>query len=118
MRVRLPLPARSTSSLRRRAVGNDCVAVVEALSLQVYNPAIHLRPDETEPPVANTKQRLERFVECSATGSENAALRKLARAVIDMSQLVKHSSAPTRLEAGICADAVIQLANMLRRLTS
>ncbi len=100
-----------------RAVGNDCVAVTEALGRQVYQPALHLRPGETEPPAANTKQRLERFVEDAVPGADNAAVRKLARAVIELSQQIKHSSAPTRLEAGICADAVIQLANMLRRLS-
>lgn len=100
-----------------RAVGNDCVAVTEALSRQVFDSKVHLRPGETEPPVANTKQRLDRFIEEALPGAENAALRKLARAVIELSQSVKHSSAPARREAGICADAVIQLANMLRRLS-
>ena len=100
-----------------RSVGNDCVAVTEALSRQVYNAAVHLRAGETEPPVANTKQRLERFIEDAVPGTDNAALRKLARAVIELSQQVKHTREPTRRDAGICADAVIQLANMLRRLS-
>lgn len=100
-----------------RAVGNDCVAVTEALSRQVFDSTVHVRPGEAEPPVANTKQRLDRFIEEALPGAENAALRKLARAVIELSQSVKHSSAPARREAGICADAVIQLANMLRRLS-
>jgi len=99
-----------------RAVGNDCVAVIEALSAQVYEPSQHLRAGEAEPPVASTKLRIERFVEDAATGSDNAALRKLARAVIEFAQHVKHSTTPTRREAGIAADAVIQLANLLRRL--
>ena len=99
-----------------RAVGLDCVAVTEALSAQVYDAARHLRYGETEPPVANTKQRLERFVEDTATGANNAALRKLARAAIEFSQHVKHSGTPTRIEAGIAADGVILLANILRRL--
>jgi hypothetical protein len=99
-----------------RAVGLDCVAVTEALSRQVYDPARHLREGELEPPVTNTKQRIERFVEDAAPGSDNAALRKVARASIEFAQHVKHSSTPTRREAGIAADAVIQLANLLRRL--
>jgi len=99
-----------------RAVGNDCVFVTEALSRQVYDASRHLRVGETEPPVSNTKQRLERFVEDSATGPDNASLRKMARSVIELAQHVKHSSTPTRREAGIAADAVIQLANILRRL--
>ena len=99
-----------------RNVGLDCVSVTEALSRQVYDPARHLREGEKEPPVANTKQRLERFVEDAAPGADNADLRKLARASIEFSQHVKHSTTPTRREAGIAADAVIQLANLLRRL--
>jgi len=99
-----------------RAVGLDCVSVTEALSAQVYDPARNLREGEEEPPVANTKQRLDRFVEDAAPGPDNAALRKLARSSIEFAQHVKHSTTPTRREAGIAADAVIQLANLLRRL--
>jgi hypothetical protein len=99
-----------------RAVGLDCVAVTEALSAQVYDPRRHLRTGEEEPPVAKTKQRIERFIEDSAPGPDNAALRKLARAALEYAQQVKHSDTPTRREAGIAADAVIQLANILRRL--
>jgi hypothetical protein len=55
------------------------VAITEALSAHVYDPDRHLRDGETEPPIANTEQRL---------------------------------AAPTRREAGIAADAIIQLANL------
>lgn len=99
-----------------RAIGNDCVHVTEALSRQVYDASRHLRSGEEEPPADKTKQRLGRFVEDAATGPDNAAIRKLANAAIEMAQHVKHSATPSRREAGIAADAVIQLANILRRL--
>ena len=99
-----------------RNAGNDCVTVTEALSAQVYDPSTHLRPGENEPPVDKTKQRLERFVEDALPGAENAAVRKLARASIELAQEVKHSDTPSRRDAGIAADSVIQLANLLRRL--
>jgi hypothetical protein len=99
------------------SVGLDCVAVTEALSAQVYDPTRHLGEGEDEPSVANTKVRIGRFIEDAAAGSDNAALRKLARAAIEFAQHVKHSKTPTRREAGIAADAVILLANILRRLT-
>ena len=99
-----------------RNVGNDCVAVTEMLSAQVYDPKWHLRGGEEEPPVAKTKLRIERFIDDAAPGSDNAALRKLARAAIEYAQHVKHSETPTRTEAGVAADAVILLANILRRL--
>jgi hypothetical protein len=107
---------RAKSPQDYRAVGLACVAVTEELSRQVYDVGGNLRDGEEEPPIANTKQRLERVVEDSAPGPDNAALRKLARAAIEYAQHVKHSTTPTRREAGIAADAVIQLANLLRRL--
>jgi hypothetical protein len=90
--------------------------VIEALSAAAYTRDRHLRVGEEEPPIANTKQRLDRVIEDALPGSDNATLRKLGRAVIEMAQQVKHSTTPTRREAGIAADAVIQLANFLRRL--
>lgn len=99
-----------------RAIGNDCVIVTEALSREVYKVDRHLRHGETEPPVANTKLRLDRFIDDATVGPSNAALRKLARSAIEMAQAVKHSQTPTRVEAGVAADAVILLSNILRRL--
>jgi hypothetical protein len=99
-----------------RGVGNDCVHVTEALSRLVYDRALHLRPGEEEPPVAKTKQRLDRYIEDALPGPANAALRKVGKAAIELAQQVKHSGEPTRTEAGIAADTIILLANMLRRL--
>lgn len=99
-------------------IGNDCVALLEALSSTVYEHDKHKREDESEPPVQNTKERLARFVEVELVGSENVELRKLARAAIDFAQAVKHRRATvTRIEAGIAADAVILLAHLLRRIS-
>ena len=109
--------SRATTPQDYRNVGLDCVAVTEALSRQVYDPGRHLRPGETEPPVGNTKQRIERFIDDALSGAGNAAYRKLGRTVVDAAQQVKHSETPTRKEAGLAADAVIQLANFLRRLS-
>ncbi len=99
-----------------RNIGNDCVAVLERLSAAAYDPQKHLREGEDEPVIAQTKQRLERCIETALEGSENKELRKLARAVIELAQAVKHRGSASRTEAGIAADAVIQLANLLRRL--
>ncbi len=99
-----------------RNVGNDCVAVLERLSEVVFDPELHLREGEPEPPVANTKDRLGRFVENAASGPANSEIRKVARSAIELAQAIKHQSEPTRRNAGIAADSVILLANLLRRL--
>lgn len=98
------------------SVGLVAVRLTEALSATVFDPSVHLRADETEPPVANTKDRLDRYIEHSAPGPDNARLRKLARDSIEYAQHVKHRGTPSRREAGIAADAVLLLANILRRL--
>lgn len=106
----------ATSEQDYRNVGNDCVIITEALSRQVYDPQVHLRDGEDEPPVSKTKIRIERYIEDTATGPDNDALRKLARSTIEFAQRVKHSPTSTRRAAGIAADSVILLANILRRL--
>jgi len=108
--------ASARSGLDYRNVGNDAMSVLEELSRVAYDAERHLRPGETEPAVDKTKQRLTRYVEDALPGGENEALRALVRASIEFAQTVKHRSSPTRRDAGLAADAVIILANLLRRL--
>lgn len=100
-----------------RNLGNDCVIILERLSEAAYDRARHLLRGEDEPPVASTKNRLERVIEVDLAGSENAALRKLVRAAIEQAQGVKHGATTNRPYAGVAADSVILLTNMLRRIT-
>lgn len=101
-----------------RAVGTHCIGVLEALSATVYDPVRHLRTGEELPAVDKTKQRIGRFIDDALPGPSNADLRKVATATIELAQAVKHGSTDTRRKAGIVSDAVILLANMLRRLDS
>ncbi|MFB0840194.1 hypothetical protein ACETK3_19595 [Arthrobacter sp. E44] len=100
-----------------RNVGNDCVIILERLSEAAYVPARHLPEGEEEPPVAQTKNRLDRVIEVDLAGSENAALRKLVRSAIEQAQGVKHGATINRRYAGVAADSAILLANMLRRIS-
>ncbi len=106
--------ARTASDYRN--IGTDCVAIVEALSRTVYDPAKHLRAGETPLPYDKTKQRLGRYIEVALTGKENEEIRGLAIKAIEAAQMVKHRTTPTRRDAGIAVDTVILLANLLRRL--
>lgn len=99
-------------------VGNDAVAVLEALSGAAYDHARHGRPGSDEPPVPKTKDRLDRVVEVELVGSENAELRKLIRAAIELAQATKHRRNGDRRSAGMAADAVLLVANLLRRVLS
>lgn len=99
-----------------RDTGNRAVAVLEAISRTVYDPAVHVRDGETELSPDKTKLRISRYVEDSLAGKGNEAIRGIVVKTIELAHSVKHSAAPTRREAGIAADAVIMLANILRRV--
>ena len=99
-----------------RAVGTHCVGVLEALSRTVYDPSAHLREGESPPPPEKTKLRIGRYVEDAAPGSSNEQIRGLVLKAVELAHEVKHRETPTRRDAGIAADSVIVLANLLRRL--
>lgn len=96
-------------------IGNSYVRLLETLSEAVWDPARHSKPNEVLP-VARTKDRFNRVVDIDGAGSTNATIRNLARATIEFANHVKHGGTPTRRKAGLAADAVISLANVLRRL--
>lgn len=106
----------ATTTQDYRDVGNRCVAVLESLSRVVYDPTRHLREGESEPAPDKTKQRLGRYVEDSLAGKDNESIRGVANKVIELAHSVKHHPEPTRRAAGIAADSVILLANILRRV--
>lgn len=98
-----------------RDVGNRCVAVLEAVGEVVYDKEKHLRDGEEVPSREKSKQRLERYVEDSLAGKENAKVRGLATKVIELAHSIKHQTEPTRRDSGIAADATVLLVNILRR---
>lgn len=109
--------ARAETAAECAAVGLVSVRVLEALSATVYDHQRHAAdPESAEPPVSNTKQRLERVIEVELSGKGSAELRKLARASIEAAQALKHRSTPTRRDVGLGADAVILLASLVRRI--
>jgi hypothetical protein len=99
-----------------RALGTNCVGVLEALSRTVYRAEVHLRDGETEPPVDKTNMRIERYIEDTLPGPTNEDIRGLTKKAAALAHRVKHSSTATRRDAGISADTVILLANIIRRL--
>lgn len=99
-----------------RDTGNRSIAVLKAVSRTVYDPTAHVREGETELSPDKTKLRISRYVEDSLAGKDNEAIRGVVVKTIELAHSVKHSTEPTCREAGIAADAVIMLANILRRV--
>lgn len=100
-------------------IGNRAVRIVETLSDLLFDPEKHLR--EGEDPTAysktKTKNRLDRIIENELPGPRNAELRSFAKSCVALAHRVKHSSTPTKRDAGSAADGVIILASTLQRIT-
>ena len=99
-----------------RALGTNCIGVLEAVGTMVYNPSMDLRDGETDLPYDRVKERLDRYVERELPGGENEEMRKSIKAVIALANRLKHRTLPNAMMAGLAADATILTASMLRRL--
>ena len=99
------------------AVGNACVRVIEMLTEVAFDPNKYAIPGMPVPNKSQTKIRLELIVKKELPKSDFEHAFKLVSACIELAQRVKHSPTPSRREAGISADSVIMLVNIIRRVT-
>jgi hypothetical protein len=99
----------ASSTQDYRALGTNCVGVLEALGQVVYDPTKHLREGETIPPRDKTKHRIGRYIENALAGPANEFVRGLTHKAVELAHHVKHSPTGTRRDAGIAADAVIMM---------
>lgn len=106
----------ATTAADYKDVGNRCVGVLEALSETVYDPAVHCPPGVDVPPVSNTEIRIGAYIDQRLPGSANKTLRGVVQRSGRLAHSLKHSEKANRTSTGIAADAVILLANILRRL--
>lgn len=106
----------ASTTIDYKDVGNRCVGVLEELSRILYQPDMHCTPDEKPPAVAKTGIRIGAYIDHRLKGSGNEELRGLVKKASALSHKIKHSPTADRATAGIAADAVIMLANILRRL--
>lgn len=106
----------AVTAIDYKDVGNRCVGVLEAISAHVFEPEIHGIAGKPEPPVDRTDVRIGAYIDARLAGHNNAALRGLSKKASVLAHNVKHSPTADRTSAGIAADSVILLANILRRL--
>ena len=104
-----------------RAVGLQCVSVLEALGRAPFDPERHLPEGEEMPHANDAKSRLGYFLTAVAgeevkKGERFEHVRTLVRATWRQAQAVKHRDDPNLTDAGIAADSVALLVAIVRRL--
>jgi hypothetical protein len=101
-----------------RAVGLQCIAVLEKLSLAAFDPVRHLPPDTIMPSTKDAKARLEFFFNATVPGEQFAHVRKILRAAYAQGHEVKHRREPSLLAASLAAEAVIMQVVIAQRLSA
>lgn len=109
--------ATASTPVDYKDVGNRCVGVLEALSALVYEPDLDCPAGAQPPPADKTDLRIGAYIDRRLPGSANEELRGLVKKTSALSHKMKHSPRADRTATGIAADAVILLANILRRLS-
>lgn len=104
-----------------RAVGPQCVSVLEALGRAAFDLERHLPAEEDAPHPNDAKARLGHFLTAVAgeeikKGERFEHVRTLVRAAWRQAQSVKHRDNPSRTDAGVAADSVALLVAIVRRL--
>ena len=117
--------ARAITEEEMRALGTNCIGVLEAVADAVYVPALHdVYKDVTKPPEPDSlskdrpHKRLQRYLRHELQGSENEDVRKTVGAVIALANRVKHGDFTSAVEAGIATDATLLVAACIKRLAN
>lgn len=113
---------RELGPLLERARSLDDVQDVGRRSREIVSDLADLALAALEPPIpakpygANRKAKLDAFLDRTADGESNAALRRLVRATFDLANTVTHSSRGARAEAVASAQAAVLLVRTMREL--
>lgn len=99
-----------------KAVGLQCVSVLEALGRAAFDETRHLPEGEHVPHPNDAKTRLGHFLTSVTKGKRFEEVRPLIRATWRQAQSVKHRDDPNRTDAGIAADSTALLVAIVRRL--
>jgi hypothetical protein len=99
-----------------KAVGLQCVEVLQALGQACFDPKRHLPEGEDEPHPNDAKSRIGYFVNAVASDDRFEHVKTLGRAAWRQAQAVKHREDPNRTDAGVAADACALFVAIIRRL--
>lgn len=105
----------ATSGNDYKAVGHECVTILEALGRAAFDTARHLPDGEQEPSRNDGKRRLELFTKAVSSGNRFAHVRKIINEAYAQGHQTKHRDSSDRLDAEVSADPVVMLVSIIKR---
>ena len=98
-----------------QVVGVLCREALISLALAVYDPEKHTAfgEDSIVPSNTDAKRMLDRYIEVEAGGGSNAAIRRCARAAVDLANELQHRRTATFRNAALCAEVTAGMINVI-----
>ncbi len=96
-----------------QVVGLLCREALISLGQAVYHPDRHPSPDGIDPSPTDAKRMLSAYVAVELTGGSNEAVRRHARASVDLAVELQHRRTATFREAALCAEATTSVINVI-----
>lgn len=100
-----------------QAVGLLCREVMISLGQAVYDPAAHASPDGVAPSSSDGGRMIEAFLALALSGSKHEAMRRHARASLQLTLELQHKRTAEFREAAVSLEATGSLANTLAILS-
>ena len=105
--------AQAETEEQYQAVGLLCRETLISLAQAVYNPEKHHTSDGVVPSTTDAKRMLEAFIAAELSGRSNEALRKHARAAIDLANDLQHRRTAGFRSAALCVEATGSAVNVV-----
>lgn len=96
-----------------QAIGHLSREILITLAQTVFEPQRHRTSDGVEPSETDAKRMLEAYISAELSGSSNEALRRHAKAALDVSNDLQHRRTATFREAALCAEATTSVVNLI-----
>ena len=96
-----------------QSVGHLCRETLISVAQVVYDRERHPSLDGIEPSKTDAKRMLDAFASVELAGSENAAIRKTAKAAFDLSNELQHKRTATFRDAALSTEATFSTVRII-----
>lgn len=94
-----------------QAIGVFCRETLITLAQIVYDPSKHLTEDNVRPSKTDAKRMLSAYFSHELAGSSNEAVRRQAKATLDVANSLQHKRTAKYKDAALCVEATTTVVN-------
>jgi hypothetical protein len=96
-----------------QTVGLHCREALISVAQAVYDPSIHKPVDGVKPSNTDAARMLEAFIATHLAGKSNEAVRRHAKAVLQLAVELQHKRTAQFRDAALCAEATCSVVNLV-----